>query len=98
MLVTAGGRADLEIVMPAEGSGVRVEMAGSAALVIGSSAATPTPRPAGISICWPTARPHRSASTRAAPDRRLGYEIGRRPGFVSGLPGLWAWWAPWAAR
>jgi hypothetical protein len=36
VLVTAGGRADLEIVMPADGTPMRVDLGGSVGIVLGS--------------------------------------------------------------
>ncbi len=89
--VTAGGRADLDVVVPADGSGVRVQVGPATALVIGApgarveAAAEPaedldllsygSPAPLGLD-------PSRSS-------RSFRYDIGRRPGFVRGRPGLW---------
>jgi FtsP/CotA-like multicopper oxidase with cupredoxin domain len=90
VLVTAGGRADLEVSMPADGSPVRVHLGGSAVVLGSRSYDAPT-----------VARPTTTLDlltygTRTAvgfdpdkPDRRFQYDIGRRPGFVDGRPGLW---------
>jgi FtsP/CotA-like multicopper oxidase with cupredoxin domain len=89
--VTAGGRADLEVVMPRDGSGVRVQLGSSTALVLGDGG---TDVPA-------SRQPHQTLDllhygTPAAvgfdpeqADRRFVYSIGRRPGFLDGRPGLW---------
>jgi FtsP/CotA-like multicopper oxidase with cupredoxin domain len=86
--LTAGARADLEIAVPA--AGARVELSG-VAVVLGPPGAAPDP----------TRRPDRDLDllaygTRAAlpfdpaaATRSFDYVIGRRPGFVDGLPGMW---------
>jgi FtsP/CotA-like multicopper oxidase with cupredoxin domain len=93
--VAAGGRADLEVVMPRDGSPVRVHVGGPDAVVLGSG---PPDTGAGASVAG---RPARSLDllsygSKAAlgfdperPDRRFRYDIGRRPGFVDGRPGMW---------
>lgn len=89
--VAAGGRADIELTMPVDGSPVRVVLGGSAAVVLGSRSydidtlrrpqatvdplSYGSPAPLGFD-------PHR-------PDRQFRYDIGRRPGFVNGRPGVW---------
>jgi len=88
VLVTAGGRADLEIVMPGDGSGVRVEM-GGAALVLGQGETAESEQP--TSYVDPLGYGS-SAETGFDPERAtrsFEYVIGRRPGFVDGRPGLW---------
>jgi FtsP/CotA-like multicopper oxidase with cupredoxin domain len=86
--VTAGGRADLEVVMPADGSGVRVEMGGSAAVVLGAGAAAgPRPQRDLDMLAYGAAAP--LGFDADAADRRFDYVIGRSPGFLDGLPGLW---------
>jgi FtsP/CotA-like multicopper oxidase with cupredoxin domain len=90
VLVTAGGRADLEVSMPADGSPVRIHLGGSVAVVLGSRSYDPpaVPRPT-------TTLDLLSYGTNAplgfdpdTPDRRFQYDIGRRPGFLDGRPGL----------
>ena len=89
--VAAGGRVDVELTMPADGAPVRVELGGSAAVVLGSASSAPsvTRRPA-------TTLDVLGYGTRTAlgfdperPDRRFDYVIDRRPGFLDGWPGLW---------
>ncbi len=91
VLLTAGGRADLEIVMPEDARAVRVEMGGSAALVLGygPDAGQRTSKPARTLDLLSYGSP---APIRLDPDRatrRFEYAMGRRPGFVDGRPGMW---------
>jgi FtsP/CotA-like multicopper oxidase with cupredoxin domain len=91
VLVPAGGRVDLEVVTPPDGSAVRVHVGGARSVVVGpSDAATPPP----------VAQPREqvdllSYGSRAPlgfdashPDRTYDYVIGRRPGIIDGRPGL----------
>lgn len=87
--VTAGGRADLEIVMPADGSGVRVEMGGSAALVLGAAVAPPAATPSRVLDLLSYGSPAPAGFDPAAASRRFEYAMGRRPGFLDGVPGVW---------
>jgi FtsP/CotA-like multicopper oxidase with cupredoxin domain len=90
VLVTAGGRADLEVTMPQDGSPVRVHLGGPAAVVLGSKsyAAPAVGRPATmvdlLSYGTPTPLPFDPEQA----DRQFQYDIGRRPGFIDGRPGL----------
>jgi FtsP/CotA-like multicopper oxidase with cupredoxin domain len=90
--VTAGGRADLEVVPPADGTALRVEIGGSAALLVGppgASAPPPSTQPDTVLdlLRYGTATPLGFDPGTAA--RRFEYAIGRRPGFLDGRPGLW---------
>ena len=89
--VTAGGRVDLEIVMPDDGSGVRVEMGGNAALVLGEdgSDVPPTHKPTPVVDLLSYGSPTRADDDLGPPTRNFEYSIGRRPGFLDGRPGLW---------
>jgi FtsP/CotA-like multicopper oxidase with cupredoxin domain len=90
VLVTAGGRADVEVTMPQDGTPVRVHLGGATGIVLGSPSATPAPVP----------QPRRTLDLLSygkgaplgfdpeAPTRRFEYAIGRRPGFIDGRPGL----------
>ncbi|MDP9181607.1 MAG: multicopper oxidase family protein, partial [Actinomycetota bacterium] len=82
VLVTAGGRADLEVTAPA-----RVEL-GAAALVVGAPVPpVPQPRATLDLLGYGTAAPLGFDPEQA--DRRFTYSIGRRPGFLDGRPGIW---------
>lgn len=83
--VTAGGRADLELVVPE--SGARVELGGPA-LVLGP-ASIAEPRPTARLDPLTYGKPAPLGFDPGQPDRRFEYTIGRRPGFVRGRPGLW---------
>jgi FtsP/CotA-like multicopper oxidase with cupredoxin domain len=87
VLLTAGARVDLEIVVPV--GGARVELSGALAVVLGPSTAAATPRPARdldlLGYGTPAALPFDSAVAT----RTFDYAIGRRPGFLDGRPGYW---------
>jgi FtsP/CotA-like multicopper oxidase with cupredoxin domain len=88
-----GGRADLLVTTPEDGSAVRVDLGGGPTyLVLGPpSAATPTAAPRDL----PQLDLLRYGEPEPLPfdpqlaDRRFTYDIGRRPGFLDGRPGLW---------
>ncbi len=86
VLVTAGGRADLEIVLPV--GGARVEMGGSAAFVLGSGAAPTRPPTRQLDLLH-YGTPAPLGFDPDAATRRFDYVIGRRPGFLDGVPGVW---------
>ncbi|MEV8374150.1 multicopper oxidase family protein [Kribbella sp. NPDC056861] len=88
VLVTAGGRIDLEITLPSKA--VRIGLGGGpTTLVIGEGDAPAGPEPADrvdlLSYGTPAALPFDPATA----DRHFEYRIGRRPGFFDGKPGLW---------
>ena len=91
VVVTAGGRDDLEVTVPADGSSVRVQIGSATAVVIGRD-----PRD-GRSLPQPAANLDLLSYGSPAPlgfdpdraDRRFTYDIGRRLGFVRGKPGMW---------
>jgi len=82
VLVTAGGRVDLEVTAPA-----RVEL-GATALVVGSDVPR-TAKPAKALDLLGYGAPAALPFDPEQADRRFRYYIGRRPGFVDGKPGLW---------
>ncbi|GIH28536.1 metallo-oxidoreductase [Acrocarpospora phusangensis] len=89
--LTAGGRADLEVTMPEDGSPVRVHIGGPTGLVLGSRShdAPPVPRPTTNLDLLGYGTPAPLGFDPDQPDRRFTYEIGRRPGFLDGMPGIW---------
>ena len=89
--VTAGGRADLDIVMPDDGSGVRVELGGSAAVVLGkdTSLMAKTAQPSSFVDLLSYGSPAPLGFDPSSAARSFEYVIGRRPGFLDGRPGLW---------
>lgn len=89
--VTAGGRADLEVVMPDDGSGVRVELGGSAAVVLGKDTSPPerSGQPDSFVDLLSYGSPAALGFDPASATRSFEYVIGRRPGFLDGRPGFW---------
>jgi FtsP/CotA-like multicopper oxidase with cupredoxin domain len=81
--VTGGARADLEVVAPA-----RVEL-GGAAVLVGESAPPRAPRPVAELDMLTYGAPAPLGFDPAAGTRSFDYVIGRRPGFLDGVPGLW---------
>jgi FtsP/CotA-like multicopper oxidase with cupredoxin domain len=91
VLLAAGGRADVAVTVPPDGSPVRIDFGAGAALVIGPEGAT---EPLAAEI-----EPTLDFLSYGAPapigfdpelaDRRFEMRIGRRPGFLDGRPGLW---------
>ena len=88
-LVTAGGRADLEVEVP--DSGARVELGGNTALLLGPDAAsvaeTEPPDDFVDFLDYGSAQP--LGFDPEAATRDFVYEVDRRPGFLDGRPGLW---------
>jgi FtsP/CotA-like multicopper oxidase with cupredoxin domain len=91
MVVAAGGRADIDVTMPGDGSPVRVHLGGPTGVVLGSTRhdLPPVPRPAATLDLLTYGTPAPLGFDPAKPDRRFEYDIGRRPGFLDGVPGLW---------
>jgi FtsP/CotA-like multicopper oxidase with cupredoxin domain len=96
VLVTAGGRADLEVTTPLDGSPVRVHIGGSVGVVLGSASYLGSRSYEAPAVAKPTATLDLLSYGAKAPlsfdpdkpDRRFQYDIGRRPGFLNGRPGL----------
>ncbi len=90
--VAAGGRADLGFEVPRNGSAVRVQLGADArtALIVGSDdGRVPRAAPAKEKLdllSYGSPAPLGFDPTDA--DRRFEYSIGRRPGFLDGIPGL----------
>jgi FtsP/CotA-like multicopper oxidase with cupredoxin domain len=91
VVVTAGGRTDLEVTVPADGSAARVELGGGSAVLLGpagsqrAASQEPTARVDMLSYGTPVALPFDQGRL----DRNFSYRIGRRPGLIDGMPGLW---------
>ena len=91
LVLTAGGRADLEVTVPPEGQ-ARVQVGGPNAVVVG---------PSNVTLAEAPERPEAELDLLSygspAPigfdpdeaDRNFNYIIDRRPGFVDGRPGMW---------
>jgi FtsP/CotA-like multicopper oxidase with cupredoxin domain len=89
VLITAGGRADLEVQVPDAG-GVRVQVPG-ASLVIGPDGAhaDTASAPRGHVDLLSYGEPADVGFDASSPDRRFDYDMGRLPGFLDGVPGYW---------
>ena len=91
LVVPAGGRADLSIAPPADGSVARLDVGGGTALLFGPkggksrASQPPEKRLDMLSYGSPAALPFNPSQ----PDRRFDYRIGRRIGFEYGKPGFW---------
>jgi FtsP/CotA-like multicopper oxidase with cupredoxin domain len=89
--LTAGGRADLEVKVPADGAAVRVQLSKATAVIIGppgADVAVPA-QPADELDLLSYGTPAPLGFDPAKATRRFDYRIGRRPGFVKGRPGMW---------
>jgi FtsP/CotA-like multicopper oxidase with cupredoxin domain len=91
VLVTAGGRDDLEVVAPRDGSQAVVQVGAATAVVIGrgNARSTAVEPPATNLDLLSYGTPTALALDPAKATRHFRYAIGRRPGFVRGKPGLW---------
>ncbi len=91
LTVTAGGRADLLLDVPEDGSALRVQVGTATALVIGpeGSEAPAVPEPDEGLDLLSYGSPAPLGFDPEDADRDFDYSIGRRPGFVQGKPGLW---------
>ena len=90
--LTAGGRVDLGVTMPADGSAVRVQLSKGNAVVLGPDPTADVPVPAQPTstvdlLSYGTPAP--LGFDPASANRHFLYSIGHRPGFVDGRPGLW---------
>ncbi len=87
--IAAGGRADLEVTRPADGSSLRVHLGGAHGVILGPGDPEPTPVPAEEVdlLAYGVAAP--APFDVDEPDRSFDYVIGRRWGFLDGRPGVW---------
>jgi FtsP/CotA-like multicopper oxidase with cupredoxin domain len=89
--IPAGGRADLEVEVPQDGTPVRIGLLGGLGLSIGpegrSAPKVEQPDSAVDLLGYGSARD--VGFDPAEADRRFDYSIGRRPGFLDGRPGIW---------
>lgn len=90
--VPAGGRADVGLTIPTDGSAVLVQLGagGTPSIVLGpTDAAVPEAAPTeGVVDLLSYGRAASLDFDPERPDRRFAYTIDRRPGFVDGVPGL----------
>lgn len=87
--LTAGARADLEVVVPQAGA-VRVQAPGVSLVVGPAGAEAPEVQsPAETFDPLGYGTPAELGFDPTTPDRSFTYDIGRRPGFLDGRPGYW---------
>jgi FtsP/CotA-like multicopper oxidase with cupredoxin domain len=89
--IPAGGRADLELTVPTEGSAVRVSLLGGIGLSIGpkGSEAPEDEQPDGQVDLLSYGSPEDLDFDATQADRKFDYSVGRHPGFLNGTPGVW---------
>ncbi len=93
VLVSAGGRVDVEMTTPSDGSATRVRLGGRSIIVVapggpaGSAPDVPQPRDTVDLMTYGSSQP--TGIDTAHPDRVFDYVIGRRFGIVDGRPGSW---------
>jgi FtsP/CotA-like multicopper oxidase with cupredoxin domain len=86
VVVTAGGRMDLEFTVPPTGA-ARIDVGAGAALAAGGAAAGTEPRPNVDLLRYGS--PARLGFDPGKATRRFDYRVGRRIGFLDGRPGMW---------
>lgn len=84
--VTAGGRVDLEVRVPS--GGARVQAPG-VSLALGTTAPPAAAAPAAALDPLAYGSPAQLGFDPATADRAFAYDIGRFPGFLNGVPGIW---------
>ncbi|MEO7268612.1 MAG: multicopper oxidase family protein [Knoellia sp.] len=88
VLVTAGGRADLEVNVPPTGA-VRLQVAGASLVVGDGPVPAPTSAPTAEVDLLSYGTPAPLGFDPGAATRTFDYVIGRRLGFLDGNPGMW---------
>ena len=91
-VVGAGGRIDVEVTVPDDGSSVGVEVGGFGQVTVGATGAEPpdtSDSPPDKLDLMSYGEPDDIGFDATDPDRTFTYDIGRRPGFLDGKPGLW---------
>lgn len=85
--IPAGGRADLDLTVPAKGA-ARVQVGAATAYIIGPRESYPE-RPAQPVKALDLLGYGKGSADMPKPNRVFDYSIGRRPGFIDGSPGYW---------
>jgi FtsP/CotA-like multicopper oxidase with cupredoxin domain len=89
LLVPAGGRADVEVRVPSDGSAVRIHVGGARSVVVGpdGSPAPAVRQPSATLDMLAYGSPSALPFDPAEADRSFDYVIGRRLGLIDGRPG-----------
>jgi len=85
--IPAGGRADLELIVPRK-SAARVQVGAATAYVIGPRESYPDP-PTQPTETLDLLSYGKGSVDMPKPNRVFDFSIGRRPGFLDGWPGYW---------
>jgi FtsP/CotA-like multicopper oxidase with cupredoxin domain len=91
VVVTAGGREDIEVTPPADGTAVRVQLSKGTAVIVGPPSAAEPVEPVQPNVEFDPltyGRPTPLGFDPEMADREFTYSVRRRPGFVRGRPGL----------
>ncbi|MGW5240481.1 multicopper oxidase family protein [Monashia sp. NPDC004114] len=91
VLVPAGGRVDLMVTTPADGSAARVHVGGARSVILGPAAAAapgPVAQPREVLDLLDYGRPAPLGFDPSHPDKTFDYTIGRRIGLIDGRPGV----------
>ena len=86
VLITAGGRMDVEFTVPPSG-GVRLDVGAGTAVASGGAPEVAQPKPILDLLSYGSPAPVGFDPNSA--NRHFDYRIGRRIGFLDGKPGLW---------
>jgi FtsP/CotA-like multicopper oxidase with cupredoxin domain len=91
VIIGAGGRIDIEVTGPADGSAVRVNVGGGTSLMIGPPGATAPvlKQPSEELDLLTYGSPAPIGFDASQPARQFDYRIGRRPGLFDGRPGFY---------
>ena len=87
--VPAGGRVDLGIVVPDDGA--RVDFGAGPPVILGEDPTDgdkPSPPQVAVDLLS-YGEPRDLGFDAGEPDRTFRYDIGKRPGFIDGRPGMW---------
>ena len=88
--IPAGGRVDLEVQVPADGESVRVGMQGEVGLTLGPQKDGPRVRQPDQALdLLGYGSPTEVGFDLDRADRKFDYDVGKRPGFLDGRPGIW---------
>ena len=85
--IAAGGRADLEFTVPRTGA-ARIQVGAATAYIVGPRRSYPE-RPVQPVKVLDLLSYGKGSADLPKPNRVFDYSIGRRPGFIDGLPGYW---------
>ena len=91
IVLAGGGRVDVSLTVPDGAAAARLDFGGGAVLAIGPSTAVVGPMAAARRVVdfLSYGSPSPIGFDPSQAERRFDYRIGRRPGFIDGVPGVW---------